>query len=170
MTKRALAALIILFAPLPAWGQQPNSYVYVFAGPVVVPKSAFTRWNGDFIHVGGGGEARVAGRFAMGGEAGALLPVTNQYAVTTGVLSLTPAFHFISTDSKSKFDPFAAGGVSLLVGHGGAFAIHYGGGMNYWFKRRVGMRVEVRDHLWTPESGEHIHLVDFRFGVVFGMH
>ena len=93
------------------------------------------------------------GRFALGGEIGVLKPVTNQYAVTRGLASVTPAFHFISRDSKRKFDPFEDGGLSLLVGRGGAVAIHYGGGMNYWLRRRIGLRFEFRHHIWSIESG-----------------
>jgi len=171
MAKARLGILIILLMPLSGLAQHSGSYVYGIAGPVVVPQSAFTRWNGDFIHVAGGGEGRITNRFGLGGEAGVLIPVTNDEAVTTGLLSVTPAFHFISRESRSKFDPFAVGGVSILLGAGGAggLAIHYGGGLNYWFKRRLGLRCEFRDHVWSPESGETVHLVDFRFGIVVGL-
>ncbi len=170
MVKTILGMLFILFAPLPVSAQMSSGYVYVFSGPVVVPKSAYTRWNGDFVHVGGGGEGRLTARFALGGEIGVLKPITNQYAVTTGLASVTPAFHFIRNDSKRKFDPFVDGGLSLLAGRGAGFAIHYGGGANYWLRRRVGLRFEFRDHIWSVESGAAVHLVDFRVGVVFGMH
>jgi hypothetical protein len=48
-------------------------------------------------------------------------------------------------------------------------AIHYGGGLNYWLRRRIGLRFEFRHHIWSPEAGEAVHLVGFRVGVVFGM-
>jgi hypothetical protein len=145
-----------------------DSYVYVVGGPVVVPKSAYTRWNGDFVHVGGGGEGRLTNRFALGAEIGVLKPITNQYAITTGLASVSPAFHFMSRDSKSRFDPFVDGGLSLLLARGGGVAFHYGGGMNYWLGRRIGLRFEFRHHLWSPEAGEAVHLVGFRVGIVFG--
>ncbi|MGO8737246.1 MAG: hypothetical protein ACLQVM_31150 [Terriglobia bacterium] len=53
MVNAILGMLIILLASLPAFAQMPSGYVYAFGGPVVVPKSAYTRWNGDFVHVGG---------------------------------------------------------------------------------------------------------------------
>ena len=128
MLKAIPAVLAMLLAPFPAVAQSTGSYVYGFGGPVVVPKSAYTRWNGDFVHVGGGGEGRLTDRFALGGEVGVLKPVTNPYAITTGLASVTPAFHFISKHSKRKFDPFVDGGFSLLAGGGGGgrVAIHYG--------------------------------------------
>ena len=169
MAKPTLAMLIMLLVSFPAAAQMSSGYVYAFGGPVVVPKSAFTRWNGDFVHVGGGGEGRLTDRFALGGEIGVLKPVTNQYAITTGLASVTPAFHFISRESKRKFDPFVDGGFSLLAGGGGgAVAIHFGGGVNYWVRRRFGLRFEFRHHIFSPESGEAVHLVGFRVGIVFG--
>jgi hypothetical protein len=171
MAKLILGVLILLLAPFPIAAQISSSYAYAFGGPVVVPRSYYTSWNGDFIHVGGGGEGRLTDRFAIGGEIGVLKPVTNQYAITTGLASVAPAFHFRAAETKSKLDPFVDGGLSLLFARGGAgAALHYGGGVNYWLRRRVGLRFEFPDHRWSPESGEAIHLVDFRVGVVFGMH
>ena len=169
MVNAILGLLIMLLVSFPTAAQMSSGYVYAFGGPVVVPKSAFTRWNGGFVHAGGGGEGRLTDRFALGGEIGVLKPVTNQYAITTGLASVTPAFHFISRDSKRKFDPFVDGGFSLLAGGGGgAVAIHYGGGMNYWVRRRFGLRFEFRHHIWSPETGEAVHMVGFRVGIVFG--
>ena len=168
MVKAILGVLIMLLASFPAAAQMSSGYVYMFGGPVVVPESAFTRWNGDFVHVGGGGEGHLTNRFALGGEIGVLKPVTNQYAVTTGLASVTPAFHFIPRNSKRKFDPFVDGGFSLLVGGGGGAAIHYGGGVNYWVRRRFGVRFEFRHHIWSPEAGAAVHLVGFRVGLVIG--
>jgi hypothetical protein len=170
MANPSLVMLIMLLVSFPAAAQMSSNYVYAFGGPVVVPKSAFTRWNGNFVHVGGGGEGRLTDRFALGGEIGVLKPTTNQYAITTGLASVTPAFHFISKRSKRKFDPFVDGGFSLLAGGGGGggVAIHYGAGMNYWLRRRFGLRFEFRHHIWSPESGEAVHLVGFRVGIIFG--
>ena len=168
MGKAIFGIVALLASCIVASAQQSGSYVYAFGGPVVVPRSAFTRWDGTFIHAGGGGEARLANRFGLGGELGVLKPVTNQYAITTGLGSVTPAYHFIRRDSKRKFDPFVDGGVSLLVGGGGAAAaVHYGGGVNYWVGRRLGLRFEFRHHLWSPEAGEAIHLIGFRVGIAF---
>lgn len=167
MAKTILMTLASLYFSIAASAQQSGSYVYAFGGPVVVPQSAFTRWDGSFLHVGGGGEGRLTDRFALGGELGVLKPLTNRYAVTTGLASVTPAYHFIPRDSNRKIDPFVDGGLSLLFGSGGAIAVHYGGGVNYWVGRRMGLRLEFRHHLWSPEAGEAIHLVGFRIGVTF---
>lgn len=162
-----MALLVLLNLSVAALAQQYRSYGYGFTGPLVVPKSAFTRWDGTFIHLGGGGEAALARRFGLGAEIGALKPLTNRYAISTGLASVSPTYHFLGTGSQRKFDPFTTGGFSVLFAGGAGAAIHYGGGMNYWLRSRLGLRVEFRDHLWSPESGESVHLIDFRFGVVF---
>jgi len=165
---KAILGTLMLLVSFPATAEVSSGYFYAFGGPVVVPKSAFTRWNGNFVHMGGGGEGRLTDRFALAGEIGVLKPITNQYAITIGLGSVTPTFHFISKHSKRKFDPFVDGGVSLLVGRGGAMALHYGGGVNYWLRRRFGLRFEFRHHIFSPESGEAVHLASFRVGLLFG--
>lgn len=168
MAKAILTTLVFLCTIVVASAQPSGSYGYVFGGPVVVPRSAFTRWDGNFVHVGGGGEARLTNRFGLGGELGVLKPLTNQYAITTGLGSVTPAYHFFARGSNRKIDPFVDGGVSRLFRRGGAaVAFHYGGGLNYWVRRRVGVRFEFRHHLWSPEAGEVINLVGFRIGLAF---
>lgn len=168
MAKIFLGLVVLLAWCDAASAQQSASYVYAVTGPVVVPRSAYTRWDGNFVHVGGGGEVRLTSKFGLGGELGVLKPLTNQHAITTGLASVTPAYHFLARGSNRKIDPFVNGGVSLLFGSGAAAAIHYGGGLNYRVRRRFGLRFEFRDHPWSPEAGETVHLVAFRFGIVFG--
>lgn len=167
MAKAILTALVFLCTSVAASAQPSGNYAYVFGGPVVVPRSAFTRWDGTFVHVGGGGEGRLTNRFGLGGEIGVLKPATNPEAITAGLASVTPAYHFISRDSDRKSDPFVDAGLSILFGRGSGAAVHYGGGLNYWVHRRIGLRLEFRHHLWSPEAGEAIHLVGFRFGLAF---
>jgi len=163
----SVAFVLLLNLSIGASAQQSRSYVYGFAGPLVVPRSAFTRWDGSFLHVGGGGEANLTKRFGLGGEIGVLAPLTNPNAITTGLLSVNPTYHFLATGSQEKADPFVTGGLSIPFGRGAGAALNYGGGMNYWLKPRFGLRVEFRDHLWSPEAGETIHFLDVRFGIVF---
>lgn len=167
MPKAMLTTLLFLGASVAASAQPSGNYGYVFGGPVVVPQSAFTRWDGSFVHVGGGGEGRLTDRFGMGGELGVLKPVTNRDAITTGLASVTPAYHLIPRNSNRKADPFVDAGLSVLFGRGSGVAVHYGGGLNYWVRRRIGLRLEFRHHLWSPEAGEAIHLVGFRIGLTF---
>jgi len=42
--------------------------------------------------------------------------------------------------------------------------VNFGGGVNWWFKRGLGLRLEVRDHVPTTGNG---HLLGFRIGLSF---
>ena len=170
-----MARIIFSLVVLLAWcraasAQQFGSYVYAVAGPVVVPRSDLTRWNGSFVYAGGGGEARFTDRFGLGGDVGVLNPVTNPFAITAGLAAVTPAYHFMSKDSNLKIDPFLNGGVSVLFTSGSVSLppVHYGGGLNYRVRRNLGVRFEFRHHLWNPESGSTVHLVAFRAGIIIG--
>lgn len=168
---RIIFSLVVLLACCEAASaQQFGSYFYAVAGPVVVPRSDFTRWDGTFVYAGAGGEARLADKFGLGGDVGVLNPVTNPFATTVGLVAATPAYHFMSKNSNLKIDPFLNGGVSLLFTSGSVSlpAIHYGGGLNYSVRRHLGVRLEFRHHLWSPESGSTVHLVAFRAGIVIG--
>jgi hypothetical protein len=167
MKKTVLVVVLLTSSSIGAFGQHSGSHYYVFAGAVAVPRSAFTRWNANFVHVGGGGEGRLTDRLGLGGEIGVLKPVTNQYAISAGLASVIPAYHFLPKGSNHKFDPFVDGGLSLLFSSGAAIVIHYGGGVNCWWWRRTGLRLEFRHHLWSPEGGETIHFVNFRVGMAF---
>ena len=166
MTRRLSILFLVLWnLCITAPAQQSHAYGYVFVAPVVVPQSAFTRWNGTFVHVGGGGEA-LGEHFGLEGELGALKPVTNRNAITTGQATVAATYHFVERSSRRKVGPFLDGGIGLLFARGAAIPIHYAIGTNYWLKSRFGLRFEFRHHLWLfPESG--VHFLGFRFGLVF---
>jgi len=165
---RIILGLFLLLAwSEAASAQQLTTYVFGVAGPVFVPQSAFTRWNGTFLYAGGGIESRIGKTFAMGGDGGILSKSRN----TTGMAAATPAFHFKAEDSPGRFDPFINGGVSILFNTNSVSTpmVHFGGGINYSMNRRLGMRLEYRHHLWSPEAEEWVQLAAFRFGMVFGL-
>jgi hypothetical protein len=163
----SIASLMVLSQGVEAAAQHSSAYIYGFVAPVVVPQSAFTAWDGTFVHIGGGGEGHLVGKLGLAGEIGVLKPVTNPYGMTTGLASVAPTIHFLAVTSQQKFDPFIDGGFSLLFGRGVATGLNYGGGMNYWLRSRLGLRVEFRHHLWSPEAGETVNFLGLRFGVVF---
>jgi hypothetical protein len=122
---------------------------------------------GNLHPYGRWGRGSLTNRFGLAGEIGALKPLTNRYGITTALASVTLTYHFMETSSKRKLDPFIDGGFSLVLGRGSGANIHYGGGTNYWLKPRFGLRAEFRHHLWSPEAGETVHFLGFRFGIVF---
>jgi hypothetical protein len=171
MTKILLAMAVLLTWCNVASAQQFGRYVFGVAGPVVVPQSAFTYWNGTYLYAGGGIESRIGSQFAMGGEAGVLRRGSSfGRSFTDGMLSATPAFHLISRDSKSRIDPFINGGISVLFNSYSVSIpmIHFGGGINYVIREHLAVRVEFRHHIWSAESGSTVLLDALRSGIVFG--
>jgi len=59
------------------------------------------------------------------------------------------------------------GGYTRFFGDGSANGFNFGGGLNYWFKERIGLRLEVRDNVLVIASGGQIHFVGFRIGLAF---
>jgi hypothetical protein len=117
------------------------------------------------MHYGGGAEVLIVKGLAAGAELGYLAPAKCS-GCGIGVLSANGSYHFGARDPKSKVIPFVTGGYSLgfREGHGNMY--NFGGGVQYWFSRRVGFRAEVRDHVSSCYRCT-THLWGVRFGVAF---
>jgi hypothetical protein len=138
---------------------------YMFAGPATFVDSSFTYWQGTRAHIGAGGEAGVGQHLTLGGEIG-YLTSSGRFSRSAALASFNGSGFFIPARSSPSFDPFVTGGVSLLVRDGAAAMPNVGGGFNYWFLPRLGLRAEVRDHLWLTE-GTALQILSFRFGLAF---
>jgi len=157
---------LVLAAPLIFGGiaAAQHSHGYMFVGAATIPgETGYTYWHGNYIHAGGGGQFGVGERFTLGGEIGSLISTAERFGRNAGVLSFGPAFHFTRRSGR-KLDPFVAGGVSLLVAGGVGGMLHFGGGANYWFHPRIGLRMEFRDHVAYP-GGTSFHFVGGRVGI-----
>ena len=137
---------------------------YGIAGPAGY--SGFFGSSFASVHAAGGGEFLVGGRVGAGGEFGLL-------ANTGGGLFITSAnavFHFTPsqpTPIRSRISPYVSGGYTRLSsGEGGFNAVNAGIGADVWFKPRVGLRAEFRDHI-RPDSRGGVHYWSVRTGVVF---
>ena len=157
-TSTVFLLLLLLVAPAACFAQDGASgYVFGGAGASTLTGSSASGYN-----FGVGGEYRVK-RFGAGGEIGGvslrrnLGLETKRSLMALGALNTT--YHFRSGKRGSRVrDPFVTAGISLLNGSG---FYHYGGGMNYWFNRRAGLRFEFRDHV--NGDGNHIWLVRVGF-------
>lgn len=142
-------------------GTNHRGYGYVFIAPggIVSPDGSAAT-----LHFGGGGEGLIKGGFGVGGEIGGLTYVRS-FSSAIGVFSAGANYHFLNASKSGKVVPFVNGGYTLFFRDGVANGVHFGGGVNYWFKERVGLRFEVRDHFAVqyPEA----HYVGFRFGMTF---
>lgn len=144
---------------LAAAAQHSNGYVFVApGGATCCGHTAST------LHFGFGGEGILGKGVGIGAELGGLGPTQNFTNNVLGVFSPNGYYHFIHGGTL-KADPFVTGGYTLLFRNGHLNLFNFGGGMNYWFHRRLGARLEFRDHVYT--QGATLHYWGFRFGLSF---
>ncbi len=118
------------------------------------------------LHFGGGGEGFLYKGLAIGAEAGFLAPMKS-FSSGFGLLDVDGSYHFISSNRTKKVVPFITGGYSLLFGSGRAHGLNFGGGVNWWMRDRVGLRLEARDHIFPVSGGPTPQAWEFRIGFSF---
>jgi hypothetical protein len=113
------------------------------------------------LGVSGGGEGFPLGSLGIGGNIGFYHFVDD---TSFGLASFSAAFHFGGPSGTSRADPFLAvyPGFYFAEGGGGG-ALGLGGGFNFWFKNRVGLRADLRLQAVGTEEG----LVLFGVGITF---
>jgi hypothetical protein len=155
--------LILTTCLAPGWGQNETRYsghAYLFGAP-----GGISGESDRTLHFGGGAEGLVFKGLAVGGELGYLTPVECP-GCGIGMLSANGSYHFVARTPGRKVVPFVTAGYTLAFRNGLANMYNFGGGVQYWFSRRVGLRAEVRDHVSTCSSYT-IHLWGVRFGLAF---
>ncbi len=96
------------------------------------------------MHLGGGFDKTIYKGLGAGAELGYLFP-RQSFANGVGLFSAN-AFYHIQPDS-SFLVPFLTGGYSLAFRQETVNLANFGGGVDYWFRGRWGLRMEVRDHV-----------------------
>jgi hypothetical protein len=134
---------------------QSHGYVFVAPGAASVGGT-----NAALIHLGFGGEAELP----MGVGAGAELGFLGRTSLDVlGTASLNGYYHF---HRDGSWKPFATAGYSnffTFTGHNNLANI--GGGLNYWYKDHLGIKIEVRDHFSSGTNSANY--LEFRFGFNF---
>lgn len=102
------------------------------------------------LHIGVGGEVPVYRGLHLGAELGAVRFGRHFSEGTAGIVSANGAYQFLNT-SGSKVLPFVTAGLSLAA-PGPAPALNFGGGANYWFHDRMGIRFEFRDYAFSDAN------------------
>ena len=156
----ALGWLLVLLAGAQAQSNNTKEYKgqgYAFAAPLV------SNYGDSGWQTGFGGEGLVYKGLGVGGEVSYLK--LGGYTYGLGAVSPNASYHFRGLTKDGKLVPFVTGGYSLYFRNGVAHGLNFGGGVNYWFKERVGLRVEVRDQV-LPFDGT-LHYVGFRAGISF---
>jgi hypothetical protein len=152
------AALAYLLAGTLA-AQSSNGYVFFAPGGVTCCSNTTM-----MLHFGVGGEAVLGKGVGLGAELGAMGSREYFGDSVVGVFSPNGYYHF-KHGKEIKTDPFVTAGYTLLFRSGTANLANFGGGLTYWFHRRLGARLEVRDQLNT--TGTIAHFWGVRLGLAF---
>jgi hypothetical protein len=141
-----------------SFGQVSKSQGYIYQG---ISTRGFDHT--DAVgHTGGGGEGVFWKGISAGGDISAVYPFRCASCVI-GVGNLNGGFHYNAGRVDRKWEPFATAGYSLYFRSGTANGFNYGGGVVYWFKPHVGLRLEVRDH----RIADYHMFTQFRIGLSF---
>jgi hypothetical protein len=133
---------------------------YAIAGP-----AGFTGFFGSSFsagHAAAGGELLIGRRAGIGAEYGIFASSGGAFTIA----SINGVLHILSTDLKRGPSPFVTGGYARLSSGEGDFnAWNVGAGVDTWIKPRVGVRVEIRDHI-RPDSRGDVQYWTMRVGLV----
>jgi hypothetical protein len=148
--------LLFLIACLPV-AVHAQSHGYVFFGPGGVTSGGHTDGvmctgiGGEFISgIGVGGGVEVGYNAPWGALQNGI-----------GTASANGAFHF---KPSARIVPFVTGGYTLFFRNGHANGFNFGGGVNWWFATRFGLKADIRDQVGVGDfSG--VHFWGFRAGL-----
>jgi hypothetical protein len=161
MKKVSIVVLGILLFASPALAQEGKEVErrsFLYAAPGV-----FTGW-GDLttLRFGGGVEFVAANGLGFAFDAGYL---TDAESFSFGLGSVSPAVMY-EFPLRGRVRPYLRSGIGLMAGSGGgALFWNLGGGVNYWFRDRTGLKVEVRDSFHTASL--RYGLLEVMVGLVF---
>jgi hypothetical protein len=140
------------------WAQPSNGYIFFSPGGVTCCGHTEAT-----LQFGGGGEAVLGKGIGIGAELSALGLSSAFPDSVVGMFSPNGYYHFIHGKDHG-LDPFVTGGYTLMFRSGVANLFNFGGGINYRFRRHLGIRLEFRDHVrMDPVT---IHHWGFRVGLV----
>ena len=127
-----------------------------------------------YLTVGlGSRQNKLTSQAALGGEwiAGKGLGVGGEFGAVAGhdsfgFILLNGYYHLLPySGADRKLDPFMTAGVGAILGIFETLAmVSFGGGANYWFHRRLGLRVELRDMV-APNRNFNKQTWGFRAGL-----
>jgi hypothetical protein len=142
MKKVFWSILVLALCSLTSFAQASEKRVwgYLVAGGGAASDGA------GLLNVAGGGEGLVYKALGVGGELGAI--IISRGDNSFGIASVNLSGHFNRTQ---KLQPFVTGGATLAFRNGTAGGGNVGGGVQYWFKESVALRVEARDYIFSSD-------------------
>jgi hypothetical protein len=156
------AAAIVLLCPALALagddsGRRQVGHAFVAPGAVSD--------HGSTLHAGGGIDVFVWNGLAASFEGGYLTPLPFGFRVGVGVVSANAVYHFGTP--ADRLAPFVTAGASLLFRDGYMSSVNVGAGASYWLTKRVGLRLELRDHVPAYGRAATVHVWGVRAGVTW---
>lgn len=130
---------------------------YAFVAPGVQVDGGY-----GLFGFGGGGEGLLKAGFGISADIGYLYYTQGGFNDGFGLFSPGVLYQFQRT---SKVVPFVNGGYSLAFRSDVLNMAYFGGGVNYWPKKHLGLRFEVRDQVPLPDGRDN--LLQFRIGLLF---
>jgi hypothetical protein len=136
-----------------------QSHGYLSFGPGGATSDGHTS---GAMYMGGGGE--LISRIGLGGgaEVGYTTP-WRSFRSGIGIASANGSFHF---NRSGSVVPFVTGGYTLFFRSGHANGFNAGAGVNWWLSHRIGLKVEVRDHVGLGRFND-VQLWAVRAGITF---
>ena len=160
-----IGSLWIAFSSI-ALGQEanlPRGLGYVFAAP------GFAAGEGRptaTLQIGVGGELRLFEGLAVGAELGGVGAIADS-SDGLGIFSLNGYYHFSNATRRERLLPFiTAGYTGAGTREWGERWFNLGGGVDYWPKNRLGLRVELRDQIDANHSTP-LHFAGVRVGLIW---
>jgi hypothetical protein len=112
--------------------------------------------------LGGGVEVLLQDEFGISADVGYVYFTQSGINDGFGLFSPGALYQF---QGGSKVVPFVSGGYSLAFRSDVLNMVYFGGGVNYWMKKRLALKFEVRDQLSPSEPRDN--LLQFRVGLLF---
>lgn len=164
--KRILAGTFCVFlvghaAVAQVNGDEKRGAGYVFVAPGAAVTSAAAA---GILHFGVGGQGLLYKGLGIGGEIGYMSPAAG-LSEGVGLLSVNALYQFGRAGAGRKAVPFVTAGYSLAFRGGSVNGLNLGGGLNYWFRDRKALLIEIRDYVSPAELG--VHLLTCRIGLSF---
>jgi hypothetical protein len=154
-----VVSFLVFLMPAFALGQDQNNAAqgYAFVG-------LGDSFGTTALHFGGGGEFDLYKGLGLSLDLGYMAP-SRGLQEGIGIFSPNGRYAFRHS-ADSKLIPYITAGYSLLFRRDTANAFNYGGGVDYWFAEKVGLKVEFRDHVLT-QCRDHCHAYQIRGGFSF---
>ncbi len=154
--------LTVLFTAVAQASDESRGHGYAYFAP---------GWAGETgtwtAHVGAGGEGFFVTNVGLGADVGYLTPIRS-WSDGIGTFSPNLIARFRAKSAENRVEPFVSGGYTLFFRQGTCSGVNFGGGVNYWFKDRVGLRFELRDSVMIPGGDARAtHFVGLRIGLTF---